>query len=987
MFRFIWIVFLCLITLNAKTIIVDANYPDSCETGDDGYTTIKDALDNASEGDIIKICPGDYEESNLIIDVNNLTIESTTLNPKDVVVYNENSRKGSLLDEIRKEIKKLFEGRVHSIFRTKNWRDNITINSITIQQNKNAKNAFALEIEKGAHFYLKNLIIQSNSKGIYQNDKNIQDSVFDNLQIDSRREAIILESPEHIKLNKIYINSYYSSGIVFDNPKGSIDINNSIIKSKEISIDIGDKKQDYSIENTIIVSTDNDGINGKKANHLTITNCEINASKAAGIYIDNKVNVFTMKDSKILDSKYENIYLKETDKFYFYNNILQNGSYGIYLKKNSSGGEIKNNIIKNESDKGLYLLKNKEWRSFKVINNCFENGKDKNIESRDKNGIFYDADTKIGNFWDDCDGCSVYTIPVIPKEDKYPLESCPISPNPASTPSQFYITQLDRTDKNITTKIVNDEFSLDIKSKENFTGTVCSAVVDENDNNISKWYKNYFDDKNDSKDTDENNPKYIVNKAYPNAKIKIVWLKNSDTNCPLSDETNHSISDNFAIRPDHFIIENIDGNVYSATDFNITFKAVDKNGDEVKDYNETLNNSFIIQYQKLKLNCTKGNFDVNISFRDGRNVTIANYDDIGDLNITIKENNSSSFAKVDNDDSNDSIRLISPYSKVIEVKPYKIEFNTTFSDNNITYMDKDLKTNFVKLITNIKILNAKGDLIPDFNQSCYGKDFNITYITTQNNIPEQFETMYQDKNDTNFDRWDNNWSVLGSFFKNGETNITIVFNIDKNYSKPISIKELNFTKLNIVTPNIVKIEQNETLNKNLLFYYARVLSKDIYTQVEANTKQKLQIIVYDKNQNHLKTLKLIDWYLDQNYTNNDVSVLGNMKDYIYIEDKNVSGFKTDLTKDIYDYNLSVTNTNNNKFVVIHLKTPYYLWYSKYNDYNDSNKSGCISHYCIEYHYQTNSSSASSVGSGDFKGSEVNTTHNVPKIKRGIKIYR
>jgi hypothetical protein len=74
-------------------------------------------------------------------------------------------------------------------------------------------------------------------------------------------------------------------------------------------------------------------------------------------------------------------------------------------------------------------------------------------------------------------------------------------------------------------------------------------------------------------------------------------------------------------------------------------------------------------------------------------------------------------------------------------------------------------------------------------------------------------------------------------------------------------------------------------------------------------------------------------------------------------------------------------------VVIHLKTPYYLWYSKYNDYNDSNKSGCISHYCIEYHYQTNSSSASSVGSGDFKGSEVNTTHNVPKIKRGIKIYR
>ena len=243
--------------------------------------------------------------------------------------------------------------------------------------------------------------------------------------------------------------------------------------------------------------------------------------------------------------------------------------------------------------------------------------------------------------------------------------------------------------------------------------------------------------------------------------------------------------------------------------------------------------------------------------------------------------------------------------------------------------------------------------------------------------------MYADKNDTDFNDL-SLWSVSKNSFKNGEANLNIRFNIYKNYSQPISIKEVNFTEANVST-NLAKLQINENLNKSFRFYYARLIPEDINLLNTKDGSSILKIAVYDNNGYFNSNQILLDWYLDKNYSLNGVKVLGIESGYIY-DEHNISDFNVILTKINYEYNLSVDNNSNFNFAVIHLKTPTYLWYSRYKDYNDSNNSGCVSHYCVEYH-TTNTDNVYKVGSGLFGGSEVNTTHKIIKRKRGVRLYR
>jgi hypothetical protein len=115
--------------------------------------------------------------------------------------------------------------------------------------------------------------------------------------------------------------------------------------------------------------------------------------------------------------------------------------------------------------------------------------------------------------------------------------------------------------------------------------------------------------------------------------------------------------------------------------------------------------------------------------------------------------------------------------------------------------------------------------------------------------------------------------------------------------------------------------------------------------------------------------------------------LGTSTTYSYNSDKNVSDFKADIDLQNHEFNLSMGSDNgSHNFVVVHLKTPTYVWYSKYEDYNDSNSSKCISHYCVEYHYKSYNADSGNVGSGNFTGSEVNNTNRKQK-RMGTKIYR
>jgi len=570
-------------------------------------------------------------------------------------------------------------------------------------------------------------------------------------------------------------------------------------------------------------------------------------------------------------------------------------------------------------------------------------------------------------------------------------------------------------DRNISTKIVNKSFEINVSyvdenEEKEFNGTVCAIIIDAKGNNISDWNKIDFRKEKSKKAT------FIVECATKRAQVQMNWIENEDKDCPLDTSNSSTSTDYFAIRPLKFSIDNYPTNVYAGEDFNISFHGLDYSGIDTIDYNETnisSNPSFKIKVQEINTNCIKGDFkikDDNITFFNGINNTIANYDEIGifDINLTDKDISCIyRFAGVDCKDKNvsdywnsDINTSIDEVNVVLEVKPYDLNLTFFQTNKNWIYMDSNLSEFNFEINVSIKAY-AKGSLTPlkNFDKGCYAKEVNISF-NINDNIINGFNGLYSinsgnstysddiNFSDINFTAFrEYNWTITKDDFIKGEGNLSFIINIDRNYSKPISIVDLNITEINITTIELAKNENNIFVDKNLSFYYARFYITDIITNLKDTTKL-YPIIIYDKNNTHFDgtNMLLINWYRQIDNDISSVLVLGSSLDYIYNSDKNVSDFNVSIKFQQPDFNISINNeSENNKFVVIHFKTPKYLWYSKYQDYNDSNNSTCLSHYCLEYIYEQNQTIID-VGSGDFIGSEINFTKDSKK-STGIKVYR
>ncbi|WP_025270320.1 DUF6701 domain-containing protein [Hippea sp. KM1] len=347
-------------TIQAKTLVVDNSYLSYllgyyCENGDEYYHSIKRALENADNGDVIKICAGSYNESNLEIN-KNITIEGLGTSPDDVKVeYWSKS----------------------PIFYTSGWRNGVVLENFSISQERN--NRTALSIGEGTGFLLKNLKIVSKGYGLVVNSQ-IQNSTLTNVYINSSQIALDVEN----SYNGLYLS------------------NSTFISKRNDAVNINNITGDFSVKG-----------------------CEFEAKRGDGIWIKNS-NYIDIEDSYIHNTKYEGFYVeKNHEKIDMVGNLIENpGNYGVYINDSSNPGKIKNNIIKGASVEGLYLLSQKKWRGYQVINNCFENGNGKNVFNRDRNADFNE------NYYNDWSGSGAYEIPDVPVYDYHPLSSCPFSSIP-----------------------------------------------------------------------------------------------------------------------------------------------------------------------------------------------------------------------------------------------------------------------------------------------------------------------------------------------------------------------------------------------------------------------------------------------------------------------------------------------------------------------------------------------------------------------------
>ena len=167
---------------------------------------------------------------------------------------------------------------------------------------------------------------------------------------------------------------------------------------------------------------------------------------------------------------------------------------------------------------------------------------------------------------------------------------------------------------------------------QDYNGTVCVRVVNDLNESLSSWKELHFNN-----EQSKNTSFHDVNSSSKDARVEIVWKDEVSEVCPLSNETNSTLSsDNFAIRPDKFNF-NIASPIKSGEGFIFDAKA---QTNSVNAYGYDANvTSFDINITDGSKVCESTDADFNltqITFYDGVSNQNARFADVGvvDINIT-----------------------------------------------------------------------------------------------------------------------------------------------------------------------------------------------------------------------------------------------------------------------------------------------------------------------------------------------------------------
>ena len=761
-------------------------------------------------------------------------------------------------------------------------------------------------------------------------------------------------------------------------------------------------------------------------------------NKIRGVYIKNSLNNFYAYDNNFTDLNDSGIYIKEVnDSLDIEDNNITNGvKWGIYIKSvgdNFNKGQIKKNIIKNNSHYGVDIFYDNENdnANFEIWKNCFYQNHNNSHQA-----YTYDSKAKYdngseGNYWSDWSGSGNYAINPIPIYDHHPLSSCPLLSNENvkylfnAITKIIYNSASKDWDNNLTTQIINKDFNLYILSKDKNNNNVEANITKVNFNFYSNGNENQCsgspyasqiicDDSssNNCPDTNSSGEAEIKNiKVDKAVKCVEVHIEGKDLNSKGATTQESNSTDDFSIRPKDFDIVNIPSKIYAGKEFNLTIQALDNNNKPAQDYNETLivsqntNNSPDLNWTDKKSNCITGDLNKTDGgdFKNGETNVTLTYNEVGDLNLTLKEINGSEFASVDEDDTPAKQRFITPITKTITVVPYHFNVNTIVSnfDNNFTYLDNNL-TIYSLIDLNITAQNEQNKTTKNYNSKCYAKnvDVNLTPNIFRHNDKLSKEVLYKifyvDSNSSIYKNKDINFSIgEGNFTTdhNGSAIVKIHLNFERNISNPEDPFEYNITNAEVNDSDV-----NNTYfstEGNATFYYGNIYMEDIITpKNDFNISQKF--LMYDNNSSD--TYKpnsdeiLLNWYhnLFNHLKDANISNFVVTKGYVYNKNDELNSVKVKVNDINESLNLNVQRNNSNiNFAVIHIidTNASHLWYSKYgNEYNISQGSSCTNHFCFTVTWPKNEQNSSGVWSGNINGTKADVNESNETLK-GVKIFR
>ncbi len=383
------------------------------------------------------------------------------------------------------------------------------------------------------------------------------------------------------------------------------------------------------------------------------------------------------------------------------------------------------------------------------------------------------------------------------------------------------------THRSIKTKKVNESFSLKIVS-----------ISKENNSSMENLYKDIiqvalFNENTkiyDYRDLNISTGSNImlfnnISGAYKNVHVSIKYI--DDFN--ITREINST--DSFAIRPDKYKITTKPIapliKYRAGDDFNITIEALDSLGNRISNYNELLN-TYNMKYKESKNGCVKGVLDFNKSaFIAGKAWFIANYSEIGELDINVSEIVSKEFALIDKNDGSSNNRFIEHDSTKITISPSHLDILYDFkSSGAYSYYSKTPLDVGAKLDVSVNIKNSDGLLVKNFRKGCYSKDVNILInYDSEGALPidpivVDLNSSHQSvSNAMNINTSTINYKLEKELFSNGSAFKYLRINFDRDASK---VREPMKLILKDINASIVGGESNSsTINKNVKFLYVR----------------------------------------------------------------------------------------------------------------------------------------------------------------------
>jgi parallel beta-helix repeat protein len=318
-------------------------------SGSNNYTRIQYAIDDATDGDIVFVYEGTYEE---LITIN--TTISLIGEDKDTTNIN-----GSEIGDV------------------------ITINADNV-------NITGFTIQKGG----------DSNKGIVINSEH--SFISDNKFNENRYGISIEDTSNHIIKENIF-HYHRSRCIRAINSHNNIVVNNRFATNTDFPV-IYFKECNFSIISNNYFSLTGTGIYLSICNNLTISNNTLVSDTFNDAFLFKDIHYCTISNNNIL-SWSRGIWLEYCNYNNIYDNIISNNYYdGIYSRQNNNYNIISNNIISN-NDNGIYLYDTSKGNVI-CYNNISSNFRGINIKydsSCDNNTIYHNY---FNNNADAFDGCS-----------------------------------------------------------------------------------------------------------------------------------------------------------------------------------------------------------------------------------------------------------------------------------------------------------------------------------------------------------------------------------------------------------------------------------------------------------------------------------------------------------------------------------------------------------------------------------------------------